>query len=191
MYLQNMALHNFKCFEDLSIDFHEKLTVIVGINGAGKTTLLEGAAIALSTMFTSFDGSKSRKIDKTQARLKAYTIGSGPDVQPQYPVTVSASAQLEQEEVHWERSLNTAKGSTTVGGAKEIIALAESYQARLRHGDTTLILPILAYYGTGRLWDYHREKQTDIFEASTRTNGYINSVDGTANIKLMMNWFAK
>jgi len=53
------------------------------------------------------------------------------------------------------------------------------------------MLPILAYYGTGRLWDYHREKQTDIFEKNSRANGYINCMDGTANIKLMMNWFSK
>lgn len=191
MYLQRITLHNFKCFEDVSIDFNEKLTVIVGINGAGKTSVLEGISIALSTMFTPLDGAKGRGIDKSQARLKAYTMGSTSDVQPQYPVNVSATAVFGNNQIEWERSLNTAKGSTTIKEAKEIISIAEEYQQRLRSGDTTLVLPILAYYGTGRLWDYHREKQSDVFESSTRTNGYIDSVDGTANIKLMMNWFAK
>lgn len=191
MHLQKITLHNFKCFEEISIDFNEKLTVIVGVNGAGKTSLLEGVSIALSTMFTSLDGAKGRGIDKTQARLKAYLIGSTSDVQSQYPVVVSASAIFDGQEITWERSLNTAKGATTIKNAKEIISIAESYQERLRNGDTTLILPIIAYYGTGRLWDYHREKQNDVFETSTRTNGYIDSVDGRANIKLMMNWFAK
>ena len=36
-----------------------------------------------------------------------------------------------------------------------------------------MILPILAYYGTGRLWDYHWKKQTDIFGTNTRTTGRI------------------
>ena len=191
MYLQRITLHNFKCFEDVSIDFHDKLTVIAGINGAGKTSILEGISIALSTMFAPLDGAKGRGIDKSQARLKAYNIGSTSDVQAQYPVTISASAMLGNQQVFWERSLNTAKGSTTIKDAKGIISIAERYQERLRSGDTTLILPIIAYYGTGRLWDYHREKQSDVFESNTRTNGYIDSVDGTANIKLMMNWFAK
>ena len=191
MYLQRITLHNFKCFEDISIDFNEKLTVIVGINGAGKTSVLEGISIALSTMFTPLDGAKGRGIDKSQARLRAYTMGSTSDVQPQYPVNVSATAVFGNNQIEWERSLNTAKGSTTIKEAKDIISIAEEYQQRLRSGDTTLVLPILAYYGTGRLWDYHREKQSDVFESSTRTNGYIDSVDGTANIKLMMNWFAK
>ena len=54
-----------------------------------------------------------------------------------------------------------------------LIEIAKSYQTRLRQGDTTLILPILAYYGTGRLWDYHWKKQTDIFGTNTRTTGRI------------------
>ena len=191
VYLKKLNLKNFKCFEKLDIDFHKRLTVLVGVNGAGKTSILEAIAIAVSTMFAPMDGPKGIGIDKTQAHLKAYAIGSTDDVQPQYPVNVSATAMIDGGEVKWERCLNTANGSTTIKEAKEIIAVAADYQKRLRDGDATLILPVLAYYGTGRLWDYHREKQTDIFETSTRTNGYIDSTCGTANIKLMMNWFAK
>ena len=89
-------------------------------------------------------------------------MGSTSDVQPQYPVTISADAVVDGRQVHWDRSLNTSTGQTTIKGAKDLVAVAT---------------------------DYHREKQTDIFKTSTRTNGYIDSVDGTANIKLMMNWF--
>lgn len=191
MHLSQISLRNFKCFEDITVELHEKLTLIVGANGAGKTALLEGVAIALSTMFTALDGVKSRGIDKSQARLKAYAMGSTSDVQPQYPVVISARAVCDGKTIDWMRSLNTATGATTVKEARAFISVAEAYRRRLRDGDTTLVLPIVAYYGTGRLWDYHREKQSDVFESSTRTNGYIDSVDGTANIKQMMNWFAK
>lgn len=191
MYLEKISLQNFRCFEKLDVDFHKKLTVIVGGNGAGKTSLLEAAAIAVSTMFAGLDSPKGLGIGRMQTHLKAYRVGSTSDVQPQYPVKVSADAVIGGKKVHWERSLNTPKGQTTIKDAKEIVAIAADYQKRLRSGDITLMLPVLAYYGTGRLWDYHREKHTDIFETNTRTNGYIDSVDGTANVKLMMNWFAK
>ena len=61
MYLKKISLENFKCFEKIEIQLQKKLTLIVGANGAGKTSLLESIAIAMSTMFTSFDGSIAEK----------------------------------------------------------------------------------------------------------------------------------
>lgn len=191
MYLKEIHLENFKCFEKATVNFNKELSVIIGVNGSGKTSILDSIAIAVSTIFAQMNGPKALGINKTQAHLKSYSIGSINDVQPQYPVSISATAVIDGTEVAWKRSLNTAKGQTTVKDSKDVISIFSDYQKRMQNGDTKLLLPILAYYGTGRLWDYHREKQTDVFETSTRTNGYIDSVDGTANIKLMMNWFLK
>lgn len=192
MYLKKISLENFKCFEKADVELQKQLTLIVGANGAGKTSLLESIAIAMSTMFTAFDGTKSLTIDKENAHLKAYKIGSTDDVQPQFPVRISAWAEMDKGmEIYWERALNTPKGKMTIKDAKQILDVAANYQKRLQKGDTSLILPVIAYYGTGRLWDYHREKAMDVFEKNTRTNGYIDSMSGTANIKLMMNWFLK
>lgn len=79
--------------------------------------------------------------------------------------------------------------SNIFGTAKEITSVGTDYQKRIRSGDTELCLPIIAYYGTGRLWDYHREKQNNVFETTNRLNGYTDCGDGTTNVKLMMNWF--
>lgn len=191
MYIKTLTLQNFKGFDNIELDFHPNLSVIVGANGSGKTSVMEGAAIALSAMFVKMDGLSGRRIDKSQAHLKAFEMGSTKDVQPQYPVTVKASAVLNSGIIEWSRSLNKSTGSTTVGDAKEMIELGIRFQEHLRQGDKELILPVIAYYGTGRLWDYHREKQSDVFESNNRINGYVDCVDGTANIKLMMNWFLK
>ena len=191
MYIKNLTLQNFKCFEHLEIDFHPNLAVIVGDNGSGKTSILEGAANALSTLFVGMDGLAGLKIDKNQVRLKAFHIGSTKDVQPQYPATVKASAVIGENEISWARSRNKPTGGPTVRDSGDIIKIGRQFQKRLRGGDTSLILPVVAYYGTGRLWDYHREKQNDVFKMNNRSNGYIDCVDGTANIKLMMNWFEK
>lgn len=191
MYIKELTLQNFKGFDNIEIEFNPSLTVMVGVNGSGKTSILEGVAIAISTLFVKMDGVSGVSIDKNQAHLKVFSIGSTKDIQPQYPVTVKASAMIKSGLIVWTRSLNKSKGSMTVGKAKEIINLGVNFQKNLRNGDTELILPIIAYYGTGRLWDYHREKQSDVFETNNRVNGYIDCVDGTANIKLMMNWFSK
>lgn len=191
MYLQNITLKNFKCYESFEMDFHEKLTVIVGNNGAGKSSILEAAAIALSTMFIPMDGSQGLPITKSQALIRTYTSGSTVDVQPQYPVVIGASAVIDGAQVEWQRSLNTPNGKTTVREASQMIQVADRYIERLRSGDEALQLPLIAYYGTGRLWEYRREKKSEMSGISTRTNGYTDCTDGMTNGKLMMNWFTK
>ena len=42
-----MRLHNFRCFEDVSVDFGPGLNLFLGGNGEGKTTILEGACVLL------------------------------------------------------------------------------------------------------------------------------------------------
>ncbi len=191
MYLQKIMLQNFRCFENLSVPFHENLTVVVGTNGAGKTTILEAAAIAAGTLLSSFDGVSSAGIKKTDASNKYFKMGSVIDVQPQYPVCVSSEGVVENQSLSWSRSLNSANGKTTLIDAKEMTEISKSYETKMMHGDTSFPMPIVAYYGTGRLWDYHRAKRTDAFKNNNRANAYIDCLDGTANVKLMINWFKK
>ncbi len=42
MKLKSVHLENFRCFENVTVDFHEQLTVLVGTNGSGKSSLLDG-----------------------------------------------------------------------------------------------------------------------------------------------------
>ena len=182
MKIKKVTLKNYKCFEKIEVDFHDKLTVIVGNNGSGKSSILDGVAVSLGNGVS---------ISQRDAHLKAYQMGESEDIQAQYPVEITAEGVIDAKEVVWTRSLNRKGGSTTVKDAKQMLDVAKDYQSRLRDGDSDLILPVIAYYGTGRLWDYHREKKTDTFRKNTKTNGYIDSLDGTANIKLMMNWFRK
>lgn len=83
MLLDMLTLQNYRLFSDLTIPFHEKLTVLAGDNGAGKTSILEGAAIAIGTLFTKLDGISGIRLKPADARLKAYALGSSDDVQPQ------------------------------------------------------------------------------------------------------------
>lgn len=191
MRLKTLTLKNYRSFSKLTVPFHESLTVLAGDNGSGKTSVLEGASVALGTLFTKLDGITGMSLNRSDARLKAYTLGSSDDVQPQYPMSVTATALLDGTEMRWTRALNTPESSMTVGEAKEVIKFSQSLQERLRVGDQTLLLPVIASYGTSRLWDCHREKRANTRGKNTRTKGYIDCLDGTANIKLMMNWFQK
>ena len=191
MFLKSMILHNFRCFSELEIKFNNRLTVIVGNNGAGKSTVLEAATIAAGTLTSAMDGLTNYGIKKSDAHYKYYELGSGVDVQSQFPVEITAFGNIDGKEISWSRILNSAKGRSGLASAKQLTTIAEKYQERMRNGDGELKLPIISYYGTGRLWAQHREKRNDTFEKNNRSNGYIDSLDGAANDKLMMKWFKK
>lgn len=191
MYINHLELHNFRCFDKLELDFHNQLTVIVGGNGAGKTAILEATAIAAGTFFVGMDKIRSLSIKPRDAKNVNYELGSRYDSQQKYPVEVSASGMIENLSLSWKRSLNSPDGKTTVKDAEAIINLAKDVQSRLRQGDKSTILPIIAYYGTGRMWDFHREKHEGSIPKNSRTNGYIDCLDGSTNVKLMIKWFEK
>lgn len=90
MMIHKLNLNNYRTFEDIAVEFNPKLTVIVGQNGTGKTTVLEAAAIAAGTLFYSLAGVVSYGIKKSDAHYKCFDMGSVIDVQPQYPVAISA-----------------------------------------------------------------------------------------------------
>lgn len=191
MFLKSMVLHNFRCFSDLDVYFNNRLTVIVGSNGVGKSTVLEGATIAAGTLTSAMDGLTNYGIKKSDAHYKCFDLGSNVDVQPQFPVEITATGSVDGKDITWTRNLNSANGRGGFAAAKELTQIAQEYQDRMRNGDKNLKLPIISYYGTGRLWDQHREKKSDTFEKNNRSNGYIDSLDGAANDKLMMKWFQK
>ena len=45
--LTSLRLHNFRCFEELSLDIGPGLNLFLGGNGEGKTTILEGVCVLL------------------------------------------------------------------------------------------------------------------------------------------------
>lgn len=159
MFLKSMVLRNFRCFSSLEVNFNNRLTVVVGNNGAGKSTVLEAATIATGTLTSAMDGLTNYGIKKSDAHYKCFDLGSNVDVQPQFPVEITATGDINGKEISWSRSLNSAKGRGGLASAKELTAIAREYQERMRNGDKELRLPIISYYGTGRLWDQHREKK--------------------------------
>ena len=137
------------------------------------------------------DGVQKYRIKKEDAMFRYYDLGSSIDVQPQYPVVINATGVINGKNIKWERALNQSTGKDPLSNAKELTSIALEDQSRFRSGDETLLLPLIAYYGTGRLWAQHKEKKDDAFANNSRINGYIDCLDGVANNKLMMRWFQK
>ena len=64
---------------------------------------------------------------------------------------------------------------------------AKQFQEEIRKGNSSVILPVVAYYGTGRL--YMQKKDTAGEMTFTRTAGYADCLDSASNDKRMLKWF--
>ena len=47
MRINELHLKNFRCFEELTINFSTPYTVLIGINGSGKSSILDALRIFL------------------------------------------------------------------------------------------------------------------------------------------------
>ena len=191
MHVSELNIKNYRKFQNYNVILDKRLSVLIGKNGTGKTSILEALTVAIGTFFLGIDGVSSVGIKPNDANNKYFVLGEDVDVQKQFPVEISAKGDVDGLEIEWSRMLNSLGGKTTYVCAKDMTHISTQYQKRLMKGDQTLILPVLAYYGTGRLWDDHREKWSEKFKENTRINGYIDCLDGRANIKLLLDWFRR
>lgn len=192
MKLNEITIQNFRGFEHFYAKLNPKLTVFIGENGSGKSTALDAISISIGTFFSGLDGVSGTGINKEDVTCKSFDMGTVIDLQHQYPAVITAKGEVDGTEIEWSRALNSASGRTTTIDAKSIISVAEGYQTRIREGDTSLILPIISYYGTGRLWAQKKEKRSgEQLVQFSRLSGYIDCLAAESNEKLMLKWFEK
>ena len=191
MRLTSIDIENFRGYRKCHVDFNDRLTVIVGTNGSGKTSILEAARIAIGTFSYSMKVANKGcdSIQDDDVRNEWFEIGSVIDVQQQYPSIICANGYINEEKKQWSRTKNSKESRCTLAEADEITDIAKEYLHRLKNGDASLLLPIVSYYGTGRLWNFHRDTKKNFAKTNSRTDGYVDALDGTANDKLMQKWF--
>lgn len=191
MKLKNIKISNYRCFKEAEIDFDAYITLVVGKNGAGKTAILDAVAVSVSTFLLGIDGGVSRSILKDDARYEFHDLNGTIDPQHQFPVSIESIGDcLEQENVKWIRSLNSESGKTTIKDAGKLTGLAKKAQNQIMTGDKSLVLPLLSYYGTGRLYAQKKEKRNlKSLTEFKRQVGYVDCMAAESNEKLMLNWF--
>lgn len=191
MRLKNIKISNYRCFKETSIDFDNRVTLIVGKNGAGKTAILDAVAVSVSTLLLGIDGCVSRSILKDDARYEFHDLDGVIDPQRQFPVSIDSIGDcFGKKNVEWIRSLNSENGNTTIKDARKLTDISKEAQNRIMTGDKSLILPLISYYGTGRLYAQKKEKRNiKSLTEFKRQVGYLDCMAAESNEKLMLNWF--
>ena len=85
-----------------------------------------------------------------RSRLATYHHGDSWTVEPQYPTQVNCSGEVDGRLGTWHRALTSQDGRTTRQDADWIRAEASRLSEAVKQGQPA-ILPVVSYYGTGRL----------------------------------------
>lgn len=202
MRIDSITLKNFRCFDKLSIDFDEKLTVIVAVNGAGKTTILDAVRIALWPYASSFDLANNGFNDPANTitidDITKATIDEHTEARL-LPTHITACGNILGID-KWKRLREKESPRSKVSEdqkVKEIRQYARNIQECIRTDESSSItLPVLGYYGTGRLWSNKKEKkksptQTEIYNSLIRTYGYMDCLDPASSYRAFEKWFIK
>ncbi len=186
MRLAGLSIHGFRLLEHLAIDFHDRLTVIVARNGQGKSAVLDAASVALGTFVGAFDLGKAKHFDKKDARYRR--LLDGIESEQQYPIVVKAFFQ--DPEMSAIRRLTGKKNRTTIKEAEELTRHGQNLMQRVRRLED-VSLPVIAYYGSGRLWNIHRNQEQKAVLSESRTQGYEDCLSSASSFKQVQHWMAK
>lgn len=195
--LERLNLQNYRRFIALEIGFHERLTVVVARNGCGKTAVLDAIAVALGPFIGAFDSGKGVHFATSDVRLARNLNAPIGEMEVQYPLRMEATGLVDGRKETWIRELATAKSHTTYGEARSLIDYGKHLQRMVRNNADGNIteppaLPLISYYGTGRLWSEKRltsgKKSTD---AASRMAGYMDCLDSSSRYRIFSDWFER
>lgn len=194
MRIDRLIVKNFKGFKHREFQFHPQFNLIAGVNGTGKTSLLDALSIAVGSWFLGFSGCDTRHIRQSEVTLSHFGEKGW---ESQHPCTVEATGEVVAETLSWSRSLKTPGGRTTYGEARNIKDIATQIHDSVRSGGDDS-LPLISYYGTGRLWNVPREQaqvkneqKIARKEKMSRLEGYRNSVDPRLSVAELVHWIAR
>ncbi len=192
MHINQIHLKNFRCYEDVDIEFHPRFNIFVGINGTGKSSALEALRIAIGSLFLGVDKYKDKiaspGISQDDVRLSR--------LEQQYPVVISSKGMIEDfsadgasrtVEIEWERSLTTKGGATRSANAKEMKEASVRMQEAIRKHKEIHNIPLVAYYSTDRF--KKEKKDVGVEPDGSRLRGYYNALDPLTNIKFFLDLY--
>ena len=177
--LNALRVKNFTRFIDQEFRFHPQFTVLIGDNASGKTSLLDAASIALASYTTGVPDC-GRGIAKDQVHHEfRYNIKARESfLQIFFPCELHANGSVGSEKIKWSRFRTADRMRSS--SSEVLVKLGVSHRLMMQIGQDVTI-PLLCYYGTGRLWDEPREIKPSAPES--RLAGYRQALTGKSTIR--------
>ncbi len=191
MKINNLTLINYRLFKQQSFVFNDHFTVLIGDNATGKTQVLK----AIVTLLSQYQSKMLRqsKIDveimENDVHHENQTFESKNGwhqlrMELSYPVIISADFNNGMRVFCQKRD----NSEMNIRGSYFDEMAQDGLDKITKKENVTL--PVLAYYGTSRLWSkniYWEEIPED--KIPSRTDGYRLSLDAFIDFDELRNWF--
>ena len=198
MKINQFQVQNYMGYAAQSFDLHPSFNLFAGENGAGKTSLLESLADALGIWHAVVKDYGLRSLGASRVRLDWVGSNGSKTLERQYPLVVRVlGGEINGKPQTWSRDYD-GKGTTSDKETKQTRKAIRDIVAAARSG-APVVLPLLAYYGDGRL---HLDRQVRASRAGkedprrlknslSRLEGNRNSLDSRIAWKDWVQWVAK
>ena len=199
--IQSLKMSDFRKFKYFSIDFNLEpravfrrnehipvgpLTVLVAKNGMGKSSVLDAIRVLFGRYTAPFKFASQIHIQKSDIRVAADAPQT--ETPPVEKTTVSGNVFLDGVSHAADRELSSKKGMRTTTGGVACITEFSNRIIQSRKHDPETEWPLLAFYGTGRLWSEHRNRFGKKNINVLSDYGYENCLGENHNFKAVDAW---
>jgi predicted ATP-binding protein involved in virulence len=193
-FLKRLNLRNFRRFEAITLDLDPGLTLLVAENGGGKTAMLDGVALALWDFERDVLGLQHGGFEIWDIRRVPSPDGA---MVPMFPVSLEAEGAIYGYQGSWRWELASFRGRTkhletepATQAALEINIDLGLYATRRLTNPP--VLPVIRYYGTGRLWlpnKLTQGKKEAAKDLTIQVAAYRNCLSSSSSYREFEVWF--
>src|SRR5262249_9794779 len=125
--------------------------------------------------------------------------GENGAMEPVLPTEFAADGYVAGQALHWRRALmgSSLRARTTTREAADLRDAAHQLRGSVEgdaadRADNQSILPLVAFYGTGRLWSEYRpteRKRLREMRGNGRMSGYSGCLASTSSVKDVVDWY--
>ena len=186
MRLHSIEIRNFRGFTAQDFDFASRFNLFIGDNGAGKTAALDAISVGVGSFLLGIPGMGGRSIAADDVRQTLSVLEGTAVLEEAGSVLVGCQGELDGRDLVWERERSGRDGRTKWGNAKSIKDAASSLYRRAKEERATL--PVISYYGTGRLWYEARLSKGEVRRPGPRADGYEEALGARICTRDLMKW---
>lgn len=188
MKINKLKLYEFRCFDKYELEFADHFNLLIGDNGSGKTAILDGLAIAAGCFLLGIPNirpNEKRHLSNEDIRYKYSVMGQTVVREnSEYQAMIRANGLISEKKIEWARYKDVR---TNRQDANQIIGTVKKLAKESTNPN--VILPVIAYYGTGRLWKQLKTTEKKTLAPSSRFDGYQDCLNPASDQKRFFNWF--